>query len=191
MKNIEFTDDILVGGKKVDAISVAPTSFVALAKMQNEARDEKEFQRRRLLAQTHFMLGKDRLTATTEDLFAMPYSLAAAIRDSMDLTFGPPGELVESGDAISGQALYKLGTPIKMKGGDGDVEITELEFIAGTYGEMEDVLIADTSMLKTVALLGIANPVQLNNMTRLPGWAIDNVTVSDGAAIMSQVLPRF
>ena len=104
------------------------------------------------------------------------------------ITKVPAGKIIRDGDGVDKAIIYELGTPIKVQGKD---PITELEFCASTYGDVEDVLTADLAVQQTALLLStVAKPLG-TSLSRLPSWAIDNITVADGVSISRDVLPRF
>ena len=197
MQKIEFSVDVKFGDAVIDSIEVEPLGFLALGKLwrRAEAQDSKAevaLQRERILHQAHFMAAGKRVTPDAAQLGQLPFAVAKAILAELDHGQGKPGKVLGDGDGITAPVLYQLGAPVEMKNSKGDVvQITELEFQAATYGEVEDVLAAGNEIDKAIALLsGVAAPVQ-GNLTRLPGWALDRITTADGLAIMRKVLPRF
>lgn len=196
-KTIEFTSDVKFGEDAISSIEVHPIHFVELVGIWNRAfaatsKKEVVLQRARIMQQTHFMNGDKRIFPDEAQLRSLPLDVAKSIISSLELGQGVPGKVLGDGNGISSPVLYKLGTPISAKTGKGEkVEISELEFQATTYGEVEDVLASVSEMSQTIALIqGIAKPVSTTLMA-LPGWAIDRISVADGLTIMKEVLPRF
>lgn len=197
MHKIEFTDKVLVGGKEVSSIEVAPLTFVELVNLWDRITDtrkpEAALQRARIMHQTRFSVGKEVVQAGPEDLTVLPYPVAKSIIDALNIGQGKEGGKVDgSGNGMTSPALYKLGTPIELVSGSEKepVVITELEFSAGSYGEMEDVLAADSEMHKALELIRICTPVG-TNLSRLPGWAVDRITVADGVGVMQNINTDF
>jgi hypothetical protein len=66
-----------------------------------------------------------------------------------------------------------------------------LEFLAKTYGDIEDVLSAGDGINQAAVLLAtVAKPLG-TSLTVLPSWALAQISIADGFAIMREVLPRF
>jgi hypothetical protein len=197
MQNIEFTASFQVADKPVTSIEVMPLTFVGLGKLWDRmpagAKPEVYLNRARMKAQTIFKNGSDPLVPTDEDITKLPAQVAKKLIDAQDVGSGTPGKVVQKGDGAASPILYKLGTSIDMKDGSGkEISITELEFQASTYGELEDVLAADHEVAKAIALLTkVATPVGVESLTVLPGWALDRITLADGVGIMRNVNPAF
>jgi hypothetical protein len=197
MEKIEFTASFQVGEKDVTSIEVKPLTFLGLGKLWERmpagAKPETYLNRARLVEQAVFKNGSEELTPSPQDVTKLPAAVAKAIITKLDVGAGPRGKVINKGDGTSSPILYKLGTPIKMKGGDGkELVIEELEFQASTYGELEDVLAAENEVQKAIELITrIAVPVGIDSLTRLPGWAIDRFTLADGIGIMKEVNPAF
>lgn len=97
--------------------------------------------------------------------------------------------IILDGDGLSEPVLFKLGTPISGTTGTSDKAITELEFLAKTYGDVEMVLAGTNDMEKTVALIKyVAKPA---GMLALPSWGVDAIDIRDGFFIQNEILPRF
>lgn len=196
---ITFTEEIKFGDKVIDAIEVKPLSFLEMANLWTKAsgrnnKREASFQRDRITFQAHFMSSGKRVTPEAEHITSLPINVAKQILAAVDLDQGLPGTIIQEGDGSIKPVLYKLGTPLKAKTGKGeDVEISEIEFQAKTYGEIEDVLAAENEIMQAVALLRtVAKPVMsTGSLMALPGWALDRITPADGVTIMKKVLPSF
>lgn len=198
MKKIEFTTAVKVADKDVTSIEVAPLLFVEMAEIWRKAGMQKNaataLQRERIRFQAHFMAGDTRVTPTDIDILSLPLGVAKSIIAALDANSGgKAGKIILEGDGVFKPAIFKLGTPIAMMGGDGGgVNISELEFKAATYGDVEDALAADTPMEKTLELLRrVAKPIDAPQLLAMPAWAIDKITVADGLAIMRAVSPLF
>lgn len=205
MTKIEFSETLQFGEKLITAISVSPLTFVSLVetntKVSAEARGKTTLdfqvvlQRRRIQFQTAFMAGVERVVPTDANIAAMPLPVARSIINALDIGEGVAGKIVHSGDAVGSPVLYKLGTPITMLINKQEQKITELEFKAASYGEMERVLAAGSAGDELGQALEfirtIASPVELESAKILPSWAVDRITVADGVTIMREVLPSF
>ena len=116
----------------------------------------------------------------------MPIPNAQLLTKHLDADEGEVGKIIKEGDGVSSSIVYQLGTPIPVTGKD---PITELEFLASTYGEIEDVMSANDSIAQTALLIAaIAKPP---GMLQLPSWAVNAITVADGVTIAKLVTPLF
>lgn len=196
MHKIEYVNEVKFGESVIDSIAVAPLTFIDMTKLWDRANKmpgayEVEMQRLRILHQTHFKAGEQRVVPDAPQLAKLPRAVAAAIIAALDEGNGPMGSQIGSGDGIITPVHIKLGTPVEMLSNGKSTKIEELEFMAETYGEVEDVLAADGELAKSLALLRtLAVPVGVP-LNRLPGWALDRITPADGLLVMRQVLPRF
>lgn len=196
MHKIEMTTDITFGEHKITEVKVKPLKYKELAELwsvaTHAAKPDVALQRARIMHQTHFMDGSTRIKPDVAELSTISSTLAMAILAAIDIGQGSTGEVVSKGDGATTPIVYKLGTPIKMKSSKGSVSITEIEFMANTYGQLEDVLAADNQMDKVMELMNrVAVPLGIDTLTTMPSWAIDNMTVADGVIIMRDVLPNF
>ncbi|UPT53292.1 hypothetical protein [Synechococcus phage Ssp-JY38] len=203
MKNIEFTGDIQFGEQKIDRIAVAPLLFVAFAKLWEDVSADTAsrkgkalalMQRKRIVHQTHFMSGDKRVLPDDAQIAQLPIPVARSIIAHLDDDQGTVGKLLNDGDGVATPVHYQLGTPIQLaaKGDGKPQQISELEFKASTFGELEDVLATSGEVPQTAHLLRtIAKPVEIATLTSLPSWAVDRITVADGVTISNLVLPRF
>lgn len=199
MKKIEFTKAVIIGGKQIDSIEVAPLYFLELVKTWGKAeraagvKPEAAIQRERIRHQVHFLSAGERVKPEDSDILQIPLEVIRPILDAVDEGQGRIGKLLNEGDGVTEAVLYQLGTPIELKSGkDGAASIKELEFKAATYGDLEDVLSAGSDSQKAIELLRtVASPVEIEGLMRLPGWALDKLTVADGIGVMQLVLPRF
>jgi hypothetical protein len=199
MKTIEFTQAVTIAGKAITSISVHQMTFVDLASAVKEAQAVKgvnfdsALQRQRMILQTHFMAGTERVIPEQQDVMKLPASVARAIIAELDdgLVAGD-GKILSEGDGSVTPIHIRLGDPIKLKDGKGKAsEIAELEFLAPTYGDIEDVLAATDDISKAFMLLEkVASPVGFS-LPRIPSGAISQISMADGLMIMRKVLPLF
>lgn len=127
------------------------------------------------------------------DITQLPIVYASKLNNLITNDDDKPGEVVGKGDGISSPILYRLGTPIKAQTGGESAAITELEFMASTYGDVEEVIAENDTLGQTVALIrSVAKPLGVNDtLQRLPEWALDRFTLADAFKITEEVLPRF
>jgi hypothetical protein len=112
-----------------------------------------------------------------------------------------PGKVVTPGDGVDVPVVYQLGKPIPINmSADGEAtteaQISELEFVARTGLDIEDVLCEPNDVSKALALIrNCAKPIVTGGadpaLQRLPSWALDQITVTDGVTIVEKVLPGF
>lgn len=200
MTNIEFTAEVLIGGKPVQGISVSPLFYEAFAQLTEKVlprvtateKFETLLRRERIRHQVVFTVDGKRALPDQQDIMSFPVSVGKKIVAALDIGEGKGGEVIGDGDGVSKPILYKLGTPIAMKGSkSGDVVIDELEFVAKTFGDIEDVLSENNVVSQALALIRRARPVNSETLHVLPTWAIAQIRNGDGVTIGSSVLPRF
>lgn len=135
-----------------------------------------------------YYAGTDLVEATDISLREMPIPLVRKIRAAMNFD-SKPGEITVKGDGITSPVVYKLGEPILTDKG----EITELEFLASTLGDIEDVIFRTNSNEQALALLeSVATPLGSDlSLQALPAWAVEKITIIDGATIASEIVPLF
>lgn len=191
----------LVGDKTIAMIAVNPIGFLSFVKAIEEANRlgmDKEnalavTRRTRIKMQAKFLaLDGTEVSVDHMALSQMPRSYAKKLIDALDAHGGPEGKLLNEGEGIAESALYQLGTPIKVIGGENNGDIKELEFSADTFGDVEDVLAETNQLDQTVALLKkVAKPAGNTTLIALPSWALEAITIQDGFTIMEKILPRF
>jgi hypothetical protein len=198
MTKITLDQVVKFGDTVVDSITVKPLYFTELVALWQAASDkpkpEAALQRLRMIKQVEYKSVDQVFTPEYEQVGQLPIAVAKAIIAALEVGQGVMGKLVsEGGDGTTTPIVYKLGTPIEMKGADGKSKaISELEFMAKTYSEVEDVLAADTELGRALALIrDVATPLGVDGLMRLPGWALDRFTVADGLGIMRSVSPVF
>jgi hypothetical protein len=135
------------------------------------------------------------LKIENDELLRLPRSLYAKIMDGIDdFTPGDGGEVIVGGDGIDRPIVYRFGTPLKIGSAEGDLDgIAELEFSAKTGADIEDVLAEPFDAARAVALIEhCAKPLTKDlGLLVLPSWALDQITLADGVAILEKVLPSF
>jgi hypothetical protein len=185
-----------LGDKVIDGAVIKPLTLPAFVDCVLETRTmdspnsfEAKLRRNRLLKQVVFYIGNAIVPVPTNDLLRMPIPVARTIIDKLDDGDGPAGKIVRKGDGISEAIVYELGTPIP--GGQGKQMIKELEFLATTYGDVEDIMAAGTGLQQALLLVQtIAKPLG-SNLQTLPSWAVNQISAADGLAISNDVLPFF
>lgn len=194
---------IMFGDAEITAIKVLPLNFSSFVKIWSEVAAEVRgkrdassnaiMQRKRIRLQAQFMAGDKRVAPDDANITQLPIKVAKQIVAALDKGEGVAGELLNDGDGVSVPVHYKLGTPVSMTVNGKKVDISELEFSAKIYGDIEDVLAADGDVPQTLELLRrTAVPVGADlSLTSLPGWAVDRLTIADGVTVMRSVLPRF
>lgn len=204
---IEITIPYLVAGKKATKFVVEPIGFVRFAELAVDAANEsgptkRVFSTLLMRERTKVVLDDGKqvpLDAAT--LHSMPRPVARPLIKFFDSEGDAPADeteedkaarlatgaqILSDGDGLTAPVLVKLGKPIK---GAGDKEISELEFLAKTYGDVELVLAATNELNQTIELIrSVAKPV---GMLTLPTWALPQVAVADGLFIQKNVLNRF
>lgn len=173
-----------------------------LQKTDNEILAEKAFRRSRRLKQIKAFDKDGNIIAMDHEKFArMPRPLFIQLNNALDSEKDERGKIIsENGDGLYTPILYELGTPLAFtdtklaeKPIGTESKIVELEFIAKTGGDIEEVLCGDTSLDQVIALIKTcATPIGgETSVQRLPSWLMDKITLQDGYEIMSKVLPVF
>jgi hypothetical protein len=177
----------------IDGAIVNPLSFQAFSEYLAEAQGMKKpktlearLRRLRLAKQVVYYVNGSSTPVTPDDVTMMPIPNARVLAELLDGEEGDGGKIIRDGDGINTSIVYELAKPIPVTGKD---PITELEFLASTYGDIEDVMAADNSIAQTQLLIAtIAKPP---GMLQLPSWALNAITVGDGVTIAKLVTPRF
>lgn len=186
---IEFQLD----GKLIDGVVVRTLMFAPFVDavqetlgMQSPSTFEGKLKRNRMHKQATFYVGNAVVQVGRDELARLPIQAARAILKKMEDIEQPAGKIIRQGDGIDKSVVFELGTAIP-----GKPAIKELEFLARTYGDIEDVLSASSGLQQAMMLIKtIAKPVGTSLMT-LPSWAVTQITMDDGYAIMAHVLPLF
>lgn len=192
------TPPVNINGAEVHTITVTPMSFPAFcaafaAAQNNDPADvKKQLTREKVKRSAHFKTESGtEIPFAVSDFLQLPIPYARELIALIDRDSAPFGTVVspEEHDGITAPILFKLGTPIKTDKG----EISELEFLAKTFGDIEDVMSAENQITQTLSLIQtVAAPLGSDvQLLQLPTWAIDGITVEDGFAIMRLVLPAF
>lgn len=168
-------------------------AIVAKAKATEGDNFERLLLRARLLDQVvAHSSGKKTFPLDDEFLLRLPAAYANNLRNALSGEDSPVGKILSKGDSFTTPIVYKLGTPIITQTSE---TITELEFIAKTYGDIEDVIVETSPLQQSIILLErCATPVATENITSLmsmPSWAVDQITMEDGLNIVNDVLPVF
>lgn len=123
----------------------------------------------------------------------LPIVYAKALNIALTDNDAKPGEVLSKGDGISAPILYRLGTPIKAQTGGETSAITELEFLAKTFGDVEEVMAETDQLGQAIALIrSVAKPLGVNDtLQRLPEWALEKFELADTFKISEEILPRF
>lgn len=141
-----------------------------------------------------FDAGGTEIKIEPDELLRLPRALYVRVMAALDAPSDKPkGEIVAPGDGADTPIIYRLGTGMKLSGATGEQTVTDLEIIAKTGGDIEDVLIETGTVAQTLALLEhCATPLTKDlGLISLPSWALDQITMADGFEIMEKVLPSF
>jgi hypothetical protein len=188
------------GDISISSIEIKPISFMSFATAavrSSGGRDEKvaqrQFFRERIKMQVTATGSTGEVPLDDVLISMMPLKYALALKDALNVVslVNDKGdcELIHQGDGIVSPIHIKLGTPIQAQGGKA---ITELEFMAGTLGDLEDAVVADHPLERTMALIKIAKPVMSEgNLMVLPSWAAEQISLSDGLWINTKISPSF
>ena len=142
---------------------------------------------------------------TDEEINQLSIQEALAYKDAIDTSMGsstsePKLISPKAANGVTEPIVVQLGSPVAM---NATTFITELEFFAQTYAQLEDALVADTTNDRTVALLKIAKPLakakssdptipdRIIELQTLPTTALDGISLADGMFILEHVTPRF
>lgn len=135
-----------------------------------------------------YYAGDELVQVTDVALREMPIPLVRKIRAGFNFET-KAGEITVKGDGITSPVIYKLGEPIPTDKG----EITELEFLASTLGDIEDVIFRTNSNEQALALLeSVATPLGTDvSLQAMPTWAVEKISIIDGAQIAQEIVPLF
>lgn len=179
----------------IDGAVVKPLTFSGFAECISEAqlmREPKTMEGRvrrvRMFKQVTFYADGVVAPVSMVDMLKLPIPSARMITTRLDDSEGKAGKVIRPGDGIDQAITYELGTPILLQGKD---PITELEFSAKTYGDIEDVMAATDQFQQTSLLIATTAKPLGTSLTLLPTWAVAQITLADGVAIMREVLPHF
>lgn len=128
------------------------------------------------------------------ELLKLPRSLGSKIAAGIDkVSKVPGGKVIVKGDGADTPVIFKLGSGLIVGGDKGEQTIYDIEFSAKTWGDIEIVLCAGSSVAQTLALIeNCALPLAKDlGIIRFPSMMLDQITMNDGVAIMNEVLPGF
>lgn len=188
-KTLEFTP-FRLGDLEVTEISVSSMNFVEFVKATAHAQDTKSYHRARMKSSVQ-LNGKQ---ITDEQIPLLPIPVGKKILDYLEAFETGTGGSVTTPDAngVDAPIIFKLGTPLQMKTGKGEAqEILELEFMAKTYGDLEDALAETTPMRQAVELLRRTAVPLGTSLTILPEALLNQVSIMDGILIAQKVVPPF
>jgi len=184
-----------LGDHVIDGAVVRPLTFQSFSTIVVEAQALKEpeawlarMRRLRMSRQVNYYANGTVVPVGFNDIPKLSIPDARALIARLDDNEGPTGKIIRDGDGVEKAVVYQLGTPIKMQKGD---PISEIEFHATTYGDVEDVLAAENSIMQTIAMIKKLGKPMHSSLTALPSWAVDAITVTDGVFLMNEILPRF
>lgn len=180
--------NVVVDGAVVNSLTFQAFSecLVEAQAMKKPKTLEARLRRLRLARQVTYYVNGTTTPITPDEVTMMPIPNAQMLTTRLDEDEGKSGKITKDGDGISTSIVYELGSPIPVVGKD---PIVELEFLASTYGDVEDIMSADNSITQTALLLEtIAKPP---GMLQLPSWAFKAISVGDGVTIAQLVTPRF
>jgi hypothetical protein len=179
----------------IDGAVVKPMMFQGYMECYTEAQNMKQpkafsarIQRLRLSKQVTYYINGATTSLSMEELLRMPVSSIRKIIARLDDQEGKAGKIIKTGDGVDQSVVYELGTPIPIA---NKPPITELEFLARTFGDIEDVLAAPDVLQQTMALITTTAKPLGTTLTLLPSWAISQISVADGVCLMREVLPLF
>lgn len=214
---VEITIDphkpFLVRGASITKITISKINFLVYADCykariaeMNRSDDNlaatKAFQRAKRMKQVKaFNKNGDAIILDHVDFANMPRQLFVQINSALDQDGDEKGQVISTnGDGLYHPILYRLGTPFDFQSSaesskpiGTESKIIELEFIAKTGGDIEEVLCGSNSLEQTVSLIKTcATPIGGETaLQRLPSWMLNALTLQDGIEIMSKILPVF
>lgn len=185
-----------LGDNTIDGAVIRPLTFKAFSDCVTEAQAMKQpatiearLRRVRLVKQVSYYVNGSVAPVTMEDVLRMPIPTARMIVAKLDDDEGKAGRVIRAGDGIDKAIVYQLGVPLQIA--QGRAPISELEFQASTYGDIEDVMAAPDQFAQTTMLIErIAKPLE-STLVRLPSTALPMISLADGMIIMREVLPHF
>jgi len=181
----------------IDGAIVKPVTFAAFNEFVIEAQSmttpktwEGKLRRVRMTKQVAYYTNGTQVPMSQVEILRMPIPAARDISAKLDENEGKPGKIVRPGDGVETAIVYELGTPLTLRAKE-PVVIRELEFLAKTYGEIEDVLAASSTFQQAAHLIAtVAKPLG-TSLSLLPSWAVSQIMFADGYAIVREVLPHF
>jgi len=194
---------LIVKGDQIVEIEVNPIGFLGFQKIAAETNSlvpagGKKWsimnKRLRIKAQVR-VINTAGVKGVLDDLeiTQLPIAYANKMNTALNSGDGEPGKIINAGDGVATPILFALGTAIPVQSNNETVEIKELEFLATTFGDVEEVMAETDPLSQAVALLrSVAKPVGVNeSLQRLPDFALERLKLADGFKIIDDVLPRF
>ena len=180
----------------IDGAVVKPVTFAAYMDYIAEAQNltspktwEGKVRRVRMTKQVIYYMATAPVQISMTEVLRMPIPAARDIAAKLDENEGKAGKIARAGDGVDKAIIWELGTPIPT--GQGKPPISELEFLAKTYGDVEDVLAASTTFHQGLQLItSVAKPLG-SSLSALPSWAVNQIMFADGFGIVREVLPHF
>jgi hypothetical protein len=186
-----------LGDRLIDGAAIKPLSFQGFVDCVKEAQVmtqlktfEARLKRCRLMRQITFYTGNAITQVSLTELLRMPVPVARLLLGRLDDADNTTsGKIIRSGDGIATAITFELGAPIPV--GSGKAPIKELEFLATTYGDLEDVMSATNRIEQGLMLIStVAKPLG-TSLSQLPSWAVGQISTADGFAISNEVVPLF
>lgn len=184
-----------LGDRMIDGVVIRPILFTGLVECIQSAQTmtqpksfEARLRRLRMVKQVTYYNGTTTVPMAANDVPNFSIPAAKAIIAGLDADEGKAGKIIREGNGVDQSIIYELGTPIPVQ---GKAPITELEFVAKTYGDIEDIMAADLVLQQTSLMISmIAKPLG-TTLSLLPSWAVAQISVADGVTMSRAVLPRF
>ncbi len=192
---------IVMGGKSIKELQISPLNLAGFVEVADATNDlgvkgntKWQIMNRRLRIKKQVKaIAEDGSAVSFDDLAItqIPTAYAAKLTNALGAGQGEPGKIISQGDGVTTPILVELGSPIKFVHAGSGEEIKELEFLASTFGDIEEVLSETIPLQQALALIRtVAKPVG-TNLQVLPSWAVEQITMADGFLIQEKVLPRF
>lgn len=185
-----------VGEKSVDSVVIKSITFVQFCTIAHSAQAmlqpatiEGRLLRARMSQQVEYLKDGQPVILTIDEILKMPFPVAREIQAKFGDSTMKRGKVIGEGDGVTTAVRFELGTPIELAEGKGSIR--ELEFLATTYGELEDVVAGVDPLEQALSLIkSIAKPVH-ETLQTLPSWGVEKISVADGLTIAEVILPRF
>lgn len=199
MKTIEFAAPFAVGEDMISKAEISRLSFgkfvgisrSVVAALKPNQKMNVIMQRHRMMEQVALLSAAGKRVRMSElNVTQLPPIVGRDIAAGLFFDDDLPGELLSdsNADGISVPIHYKLGTPIAAANGKA---IEELEFIAKSFGDIEEITAGEAELFQTYDLIATMAKPAGGTMLALPSWALDKISLADGIFIMNVVLPRF
>lgn len=200
MKTLDFPTPFIFGDETIGKAEIARmpfARFVALSQaVMPTLRGNQKFnvamQRHCMIEQITLVTGAGKkVKLTSEDIGKLPPLIGCDLAAARFFDDETPGILLSApnADGISAPIHYKLGMPIKAAQVGKD--ITELEFQARTFSDLEEITAGDSPLSQTYDMIATMGRPVGGKLLALPSWAVDQISLADGLFIMNKVLPSF